>query len=163
MKRIIRLTENDLTNLVKRVINEQQILNEQLLLLAQPQNTISFGPGDNTKQITLKGVDPNTKRTLFLKYNISGSYGIFGFDVELRNIRRQPNGDLRAEAKPSNKTVHGILKGLVSKNNLTSDGWLYVKVPSVKISEAIDKLRKNKGQSAKLDAGFGVTINLQQV
>lgn len=163
MKKIVRLTENDLTHLVKKVIEEQSILNEQLTLLSIPPVNIKFTSGDNTKQIVLKGIDPKTKRSLILKYNISGSYGFLGFDVELRNIKRLSNGNLYAEAKPSNSNVHGILKRLTPKENQTPDGWLYVNVPSTKINEAIDMLRENNGGTAILKAGHGVTIKLTRV
>ena len=163
MKKIVRLTENDLTHLVKKVIEEQSLLNEQLTLLSIPPVNIKFTSGDNTKQIVLKGIDPQTKRSLILKYNITGNYGIFGFDVELRNIKRLSNGNLYAEAKPSNSNVHSILKVLVSKQNLTPDGWLYINVPSTKINEAINMLRQNEGGTAILKAGHGVTIKLTRV
>ena len=163
MKKIVRLTENDLTHLVKKVIEEQSILNEQLTLLSIPAPNISFGVGDTTKQIKLSGIDPTTKQRLVLKYNISGSYGFLGFDVELRNLRRDASGNLRGEAIPTNKTVYYALKNLVNASHFTPDKWLYVKVDVKDINEAINMLRKNKGASAKIDANHGVTIKLTRV
>jgi hypothetical protein len=52
------------------------------------------------------------------------------------------------------------LKKLVDKTHLTPEGWLYIKVDTAKINEAINMLSRNKGASAKLDAGHGVKIQL---
>lgn len=162
MKKIVKLTESDLIRLVKKVIKEsnKEVISEQSTLLnINPQN-IFFSAGDTSKQIKLKGVDPKTKQTLVLKYNIEGEYGIFDFDVFLRNIKRQPNGDLTAEAKPSNNAVAWTMKKLVPKEHQTHDGWLFIRIPFVKINQAIVQLKQNQGSKAEIDAGQGVTINL---
>lgn len=162
MKKVIKLTESDLMRLVKKVIKEsnKEVISEQSTLLnINPQN-IFFGAGDTSKQIKLKGVDPKTKKTLVLNYNIEGEYGIFDFDVFLRNIKRQSNGNLYAEVRPSNNTVAWTMKKIVPKENQSPDGWLYISIPLVKINQAIAQLKQNQGSKAEIDAGQGVTINL---
>lgn len=159
MKKIIKLTESDLTRIVKRVIDEKMLSEQTTLLNILPQN-ILMTSGDNTKQIKLKAIDPKTKQNLVLKYNISGEYGMFDFNVNLRNIKRQSNGDLTAEVKPDNSTVAWTMKKLVPKDFITEDGWLTIRIPAYKINQSINQLRQNKGTSAEIDAGQGVTVKL---
>ena len=162
MKKIIKLTENDLSRIVKLVINEsnKNLISEQTTLLSINPSNILFSQGDTAKQIKLKAVDPTSKKPLVLKYNIQGEYSIFDFDVLLRNIQRKSNGDLTAEVKPNNSSVAWTMKKLVPKDNITNDGWLYITIPSIKINQAITQLKQNKGSNAEIDAGQGVTINL---
>ena len=159
MKKIIKLTESDLTRIVKRVIDEKMLSEQTTLLNILPQN-ILMTSGDNTKQIKLKAIDPKTKQNLVLKYNISGEYGMFDFNINLRNIKRQSNGDLTAEVKLDNSTVAWTMKKLVPKDFITEDGWLTIRIPAYKINQSINQLRQNKGASAEIDAGQGVTVKL---
>ena len=160
MKKIIRLTESDLTRLVKKVINESNIITEQLAMLNYPLASILFTPGDNTKQIKLKVLtDPKKNTYSTLKYNVKAKYTFFNFDVEMRNFKR-PAGYLTLEALPNNSTVQKTMRTLVPKESLTPDGWLKVQIPPDKIQEAIDDLKENKGVSATINAGQGVKIML---
>ena len=162
----VRLTESDLTRIVKRVMLESKkeyvkkaYISEQVALLSIPPANILFGAGDTPQQIKLKGVDPKTQQTLVLKYNIQGRYGV-GFDVNLRNIKRGPNGNLTAEVQPDSWAIKKTMQGLVPKEHQTSDGWLYIDIPKEKINTAISQLRQNKGTAATIDAGQGVSISL---
>jgi hypothetical protein len=160
MKKVIRLTESDLTELVKKVINESNIITEQLAMLNYPLASILFTPGDNTKQIKLKVLtDPKKNTYSVLKYDVKAKYTFFNFDVEMRNFKR-PGGNLTLEALPNNSAVQKTMRTLVPKESLTPDGWLKVRIPPDKIQEAIEDLKKNKGSSATIDAGQGVKIIL---
>jgi hypothetical protein len=102
-------------------------------------------------------VIPNTT----FSYNVEGSYGWFNFDVNMRNFKRNANGSLELEAKPSNNTIAYTMRKLVPKGNVTTDGWLKVLIPLDKINNALIKLFNNKGSEAEIDAGNGVTITLK--
>ena len=154
------VTENFHKLLGSKLGDVKPLLNEQVNLLAINPASILFSSGDNTKQIKLKGIDPTTKQPLVLKYNIKGEYSFFNFDVNLRKITRMANGDLFAEAQPSNPLATKAMQTLVKADNLSKDGWLLVLVPAKKINESIMQLRQNKGGSAEIDAGKGVTITL---
>ena len=163
------VTENFHKLLGSKLGDVKPLLNEQVNLLAINPASILFSSGDTTKQIKLKGIDPTTKQPLIdpttkqplvLKYNIKGEYSFFNFDVNLRKITRLANGDLFAEAQPSNPLATKAMQTLVKANNLSKDGWLLVLVPAKKINESIMQLRQNNGGSAKIDAGKGVTITL---
>jgi hypothetical protein len=43
----------------------------------------------------------------------------------------------------------------------TADGWLAIRIPNERISDAILQLRKTQGKQAKISAGNGVTIILE--
>lgn len=133
---------------------------EQTTLLNISAPNIAIAAGDTTKQILLKATDPKTRRPLTLKYNIQGEYGFFDFSVNLRNIKREKNGDLTAEVMPNNRMVAAAVKKLIPKESLTSDNWLMIEVPAAKINQAIAQLRQNQGAKAEIDAGQGVTISL---
>lgn len=163
--KVVRLTENDLSRIVKKIIKEsnKNYVNEQVNLLSIPSSNIVFGSGDNSKQIKLSGVDPSTKKTLVLRYNIKAEYGFLGFDVNLRNIKRGKNGNLYAEAQPDSWAGKKALTSLIPKQNQTPDGWLYVNIPKAKVDDAITQLKNNKGSIAKIDAGQGVKISLSLI
>lgn len=91
------------------------LLLEQINLLYIPITNLFYEQGDNSKQIKLRGTDPNTKKTYVLKYNISGSYGWFDFDVNLRKISRKSDGSLTAQAQPTNSMVRAAMQKLVQK------------------------------------------------
>jgi hypothetical protein len=157
--KIIKLTESDLTRLVKKVINESNIITEQLAVLNYPLASIMFMPGDNTKQIRLKALDPKTKKYSVLNYNVKAKYGVFGFGLQMRNFKRS-NGILFVEVLPENTVVQKTLKTLIPKESVTSDGWLRVSIPPDKIDAAIQELKQNKGSNGTIDAGQGVKIIL---
>lgn len=140
------------------------IVNEQLTLLNIPSTSIIFGttPG-NSKQILLRGTDPKTNKESILKYNVEGSYGMFSFDVLLRNFKRLGDGRLYVEAQPSNSIVRGIVSKLIPTENLTKDGWIKNYIPKDKIDDAIKSLKVNQGEEVEIDAGKGVTLELSLV
>ena len=154
------VTENFHKLLGSKLGDVKPLLNEQVNLLSINSASILFSSGDNTKQIKLKGIDPTTKKPLVLKYNIEGQYSFFNFDINLRKITRMANGDLFAEAQPSNPLAVKAMKTLIKAEKFSKDGWLLVLVPAQKINDSIAQLKKNNGGSAKIDAGFGVTITL---
>ena len=141
-----------------------------LSVLGSPGNLNFFSDPKNKKSILLAQRDakgsivPGTTH----QYAISGEYGIMGFDVELRNVRRNKKGDLLAEAKPSGFFARKLMGLLPNKNkqgnNLkTADGWLYILVPVAKLNKSISDLVKNQGKKAEIDAGSGVEVTLKYI
>jgi len=136
-------------------------LNEQFQLLSIPLAEINILPGNNDKMIKLKAFDKNSKKNLVLDYEVSAKYGLIGFDVSLRNIRRGKGGNLLAEAMPDSWAGRKALSKLVSDEFKTGDGWLLVDIPKEKIEGAVSQLKTNKGSKAVLDAGNGVKVILK--
>jgi len=134
-------------------------LYEQLALLNIDPKNIYFGSGDNTKQIKLKGVNPETNQPLILKYNVMGKFGFANFGVHIRRIYRESNGAISAQVLPDSTLGKEALK-LIPDKFKSDDGWLNIEIPGEKIFEAISQLIKNKGDQANLDAGHGVVIKL---
>jgi len=102
-------------------------------------------------------VIPNSK----FKYKIGGSYGRFKFDVNIRNLKRDNEGNLLGEVLPSNSMAAYAMRQLIPSNNLTEDNWLMIKIPNQKLTQGIQSLKSNKGQTAAIDAGQGVSVTLQ--
>jgi hypothetical protein len=178
MTKIIRLTETDLTNLVKRVMNEQRtpfltvFPNKSIL----SKSAIEAQNGGNIIYLTKR--DPKTGKAIpgtKLSYRVGGKYGMLPFDIGLRNVERGlATGSLYAEVKPKNNTVFNIIKGLLPKENdkdrgkfnyLTNDGWIKVAVLGGEINAALGKLFDNKGEEAKIDVpnSGGISITLEQI
>jgi hypothetical protein len=154
-------TEKHYLNNLSESKDSKGNINEQLTLLNVPSLGIMMGssPG-NEQQILLKGVDPKTKITSVLKYNVEGQYEGIGFDVNLRNFKRNADGSLYVEAQPDNWFVKTAVSALIPNKDLTKDGWIMNKIPKAKIDNAIAALKQNKGTTANLDAGHGVMIKL---
>jgi hypothetical protein len=53
------------------------------------------------------------------------------------------------------------MRQLIPSNNLTEDNWLMIKIPNQKLTQGIQSLKSNKGQTAAIDAGQGVSVTLQ--
>ena len=158
MKKFL-ITEEEKNNI--RTMYESKIITEQLSLLSIAPVKIDISQGNNTKQILLKSIDPNTKKPLVLRYNIQGKYSGFDFDVQMRGIKRNKyDGSLNAEVLPDNKKVQWLLRTLMPEKLQSDDGWLFVTVTADKLNQAIDELKKNKGVIAKIDAGYGVKVLL---
>lgn len=141
-----------------------------LSVLASPGNLNFFSDPKNKKSILLAqrdakgGIIPGTTH----QYAISGEYGVMGFDVQLRNVRRNKTGDLLAEAKPTGWFAGKLMGLLPSKNKegydlKTADGWLYILVPVAKLNKSIADLVKNQGKKAEIDAGSGVDVTLKYI
>jgi hypothetical protein len=72
---------------------------------------------------------PNTT----YKYKIGGSYSFFDFNVNIRNLKRDAQGNLIGEVLPSNSMAASAMRTLIPKQNLTKDGWLMIKIPNQKL------------------------------
>lgn len=126
-----------------------------------------IGGANNTNIIYLTRRDettgneiPNSK----FSYKLSGSYSFINFDIILRKvIRSRSNGELKAQVKPTNGTVASIMKKLIPKGQITSDGWLEIKIPVDKLNNALVQLHNNKGTSAEINARDGINIKLIKI
>ena len=174
MKKIVRMTEDDLTRLVKRVIKEsKEMMQEQAapqFLTIFPTATAlassSIGGNNNTNVIYLTKRDAKGKEVPGTKfsYKVGGSYGFADFNLTLRNVRRDAQGNLLGEALPSSGIVKAAMRKLIPKENQTQDGWLYVKVPVVQLNQALTKLFANKGQKAEIELPKeGIDITLERI
>lgn len=65
--------------------------------------------------------------------------------------------------EPTNGTVASIMKKLIPKGLITSDGWLQIKIPVDKLNNALVQLHNNKGTSAEINARGGVNIKLIKI
>jgi hypothetical protein len=164
MKKVVRLTESDLFNIVKRVINEQTI--PILSVLAKP-GLLTMSNNPNSNIIFLSSRDPKNPSKIIpnstYKYKVSGSWTFFNFDVKIRNFKRNSLGGLEAEVQPTNSKVLAAMEKMTPSKNLTKDGWLKIYVEANKVNDAINELKVNRGVSAEIDAGKGVTINLEYI
>jgi hypothetical protein len=160
MKKIIKLTEADLTKIVKRIIREANGL-PILSVLSRGLLGISLTTDPNDKSfIYLSARDPQTKAKIpdsTYKYKVSGSYDggwavpEIGFNLDIRNAVRYVDGSLSVEVKPRNSIVHKTLTTFAKKDFLTSDGWLKVRCSVNQLNDAINKLKSGQGKSAKVD------------
>jgi hypothetical protein len=174
MKKIIRMTEDDLTRLVRRVINESKVtLREQapapflsIFPTAAALAASSIGGNDNTNIVYLTKRDAQGKEVPGSKfsYKVGGSYGFADFNVTLRKVRRDSQGNLLAEALPSSGIVKTAMRKLIPKENQTQDGWLYVRVPVAQLNQALAKLFTNKGLKAEIELPKeGIDITLERI
>jgi hypothetical protein len=178
MSKIIKLTESDLTRLIKRIVKESEmILNEQATFMTifptvasmtaiGDKNNAAIGSNNGTNIIYLtkrdaKGnVIPNTK----FSYRVGGSKGLIDFNITLRNVRRDYVGNLTGEALPDSKIIASTMKALIPKENITADGWLNIFVPKAKLDAALIELYNNKGKEATIELDDeGIDITLEKI
>ena len=48
----------------------------------------------------------------------------------------------------------------IPAKNLTKDGWLKILVPIAKLQAGLAEVKKNGGKTGKIDAGYGVGVQL---
>lgn len=155
--------------LESNILMENRLLNEQsvipLMTVLSSPKSVTVTSKDNSNIIYLS--QRNEKGQVIPKstysYKIGGKYGFASFEVTLRKVKRLPNGDLSAEASPTGDFMKGILKRLVPKKHRTVDNWLYVLVPNQQVTQAINKLRDNKGAKAVMETGQGINITLELI
>ena len=134
--------------------------------LAVPSNKLIFQNSANNNNIIFLSVRDDAGKVVpntTYKYKIGGSYSFFDFNVNIRNLKRDGQGNLIGEALPSNSMAASAMRSLIPKQNLTKDGWLMIKIPNQKLTEGIQSLKSSKGQTAEIDAGQGVSITLQYI
>ena len=134
--------------------------------LAVPSNKLIFQNSANNNNIIFLSVRDDAGKVVpntTYKYKIGGSYSFFDFNVNIRNLKRDGQGNLIGEALPSNSMAASAMRSLIPKKNLTKDGWLMIKIPNQKLTEGIQSLKSSKGQTAEIDAGQGVSITLQYI
>ena len=141
------------------------VKNELDTLSVAPNKILFQNSSNNNNVIFLSVTDgagkaiPNTT----YKYKIGGSYSFFDFNVNIRNLKRDAQGNLIGEVLPSNSMAASAMRSLIPKQNLTKDGWLMIKIPNQKLTEGIQSLKSSKGQTAEIDAGQGVSVTLQYI
>ena len=134
--------------------------------LAVAPNKLAFQNSTSNNNVIFLSVRDDSGKIMpgtTFKYKIGGSYGMFDFNVNIRNLKRDTQGNLVGEALPSNSFVAGAMRKMIPSQNLTKDGWLMIKIPNQKLTQGINSLKSTKGQTAKIDAGQGVTVSLQYV
>jgi len=138
------------------IINEQKMI--PLLTILKNPLMVGFSSKDNSNIIylTLRDKDDKVVPNSKYSYKISGEYdaGRFmptiSFDVKLRKVERV-FGNLMAQMKPDNSVVNLAMTTLIPKNNLTSDGWLSLQIPTNKVNEAIRDLKSGGGNSSVIN------------
>ena len=132
--------------------------------LSAPPLKLAFQNSTNNNNVIFLSVrDDNGKiipNTTY-KYKIGGSYSFFDFDVNIRNLKRDAQGNLTGEALPSNSMAASAMRSLIPSQNLTKDGWLMIKIPNQKLTQGIQSLKSTKGKNATIDAGQGVKVTLE--
>jgi hypothetical protein len=88
---------------------------------------------------------------------------MFSFNVNIRNLKRDNQGNLLGEVLPSNSFAASAMRNLIPSQNLTKDGWLTIKIPNQKLTQGIQSLKSTKGQKAEIDAGQGVSVTLEYI
>lgn len=134
--------------------------------LSVPPAKLIFQNSSNNNNIIFLSVRDDAGKVIpgtTYKYKIGGSYSFFDFNVNIRNLKRDAQGNLIGEALPSNSMAAGAMRSLIPSQNLTKDGWLMIKIPNQKLTQGIQSLKSTKGQKAEIDAGQGVSVTLEYV
>lgn len=152
----------------KPLVNEQTPVRPPTVMdtLSVTPNKILFQNSTNNNNIIFLSIRdaagkkiPNTT----YKYKIGGSFKGINFDVNIRNIKRDEQGNLTGEALPSNPKVAWLMRHAIPDDVLTEDDWLKILVPNEKLNQGIQSLKSTKGQTVKIDAGQGVGVTLQYI
>ena len=143
----------------KNNINEQnKLLNISTLPFIGLQDNGEYQNG--TKTIYLSSTE-NNKKVLY-SYNVKGGYLGKFFDVIIKKLNRNNEGELTGMVQIENKTTRNGVMWMIPKENKDKSGnWIYFKIKKPKLEEAINKLKKQP--SANVDAGFGVTLTLTNI
>jgi hypothetical protein len=104
MKKVIRLTENDLVRLIKKVINEQ----DPGLEINPPAPTANPQPKPTTK--TTAKVKPNNQATTKIKQqpkqsNLQNQYDFWNYDNEYINTGKKTHSGIVIQKNGLNKTA----------------------------------------------------------
>ena len=94
------------------------------------------------------------------KYKVDGIYSWLPFDISVRNLSKDKAGNLVGEAQPQSSAVRKAMSLAIPAENLTKDGWLKILVPIDKLQAGLAEVKKNGGKSGKIDAGYGVGVQL---
>jgi len=134
--------------------------------LSVPSNKLIFQSSSNNNNIIFLSVRDDAGKVIpntTYKYKIGGSYSFFNFSVNIRNLKRDAQGNLVGEVLPSNSMAASAMRNLIPSQNLTKDGWLMIKIPNQKLTQGIQSLKLTKGQKAEIDAGQGISVTLEYV
>lgn len=132
--------------------------------LSVAPNKLIFQNSSNNNNIIFLSVRDDAGKVIpgtTYKYKIGGSYSWFSFNVNIRNLKRDAQGNLIGEVLPSNSAAASAMRALIPSQNLTKDGWLMIKIPNQKLTQGIQSLKSTKGQKAEIDAGQGVSVTLE--
>ena len=94
------------------------------------------------------------------EYKVDGIYSWLPFDISVRNLSKDKAGNLVGEAQPQSSAVRKAMSLAIPAENLTKDGWLKILVPIDKLQAGLAEVKKNGGKSGKIDAGYGVGVQL---
>lgn len=159
MKKVIKLTESELINVIKRIISEQTTPGSPTLL-SIPLSNLSFKAVNMGKIIKLSGIVNGKEQVL--NYKVEGSFGPFDFDVELMGLHRTSSGDLDGYAKPSGYFTSKLLALIPKeyKKVINLETWVRIGIPKKDLQKGIDQLKNTKGKTTEIEAGNGVTLKL---
>ena len=172
MKKVIRLTESDLINVIKRIIKEEEktsvsfkqafptkesITKSDVTIFSSDVNPDVDGKYDSVKGSTLilrkKGVGR-------FYYNVSATYGGVNFDVTLSEVHvGKLTGGLFGLAKPKNSLIQWTVKSLIPKDYMEGD-YITFNIEKSELKNGLNKLWDNNGSSVIFDTDEGVKIKL---
>lgn len=163
MGRKFVITEEEKTHISKMYGLINEVNSSELMGRPSFQYAIAKSGSDS---IVISGIDTRTQETMVpIKFDVNGTYDPgrllpnINFDVNIKNLNQQENGNLTGEVKPDNGVVLTAMKSAVPSRNLNGD-YLLLNIPAETIKDTIHTLSRNGGKSAGINVGHGVTVNL---
>ena len=147
-------------NRIKKMMSINEVAIYDSTDITNSEITLRINPSTEQNEIVLGGKLPDGTKADDVVYKVNGKFGFFSFPIRLKNISLY-NGIIYGKVKSDSLAVRAAFAAIPEKFK-DEDGWLIINVPSEKVTQGLEGLKKNNGDGTEISTPEGVTVVLQK-